>query len=300
MDATQLIIGTAIVLIGVYIGGSVAKWSGFIYPWDFVTVGIAIAGILYTIIFYAELIPQIPREMDPIWLIPFYLGYMVGFLIIGLTSYVKLIDQQYRNKMIRIFPTVIWNDGKEDFLIEQKWGALWDRWVHGIKHHIISNAPLEADWTESYKQPAFPRFSGRAIYVEDISQPSINIVKEGMIRTLKEYTTTIIVARGSMNSKAELATEEGTLYKIQLENARLESEIYMLRLEMPQAVTEASIQLGLHANRQKPSMRAYDMVSRWKEFMNREPKIEEAAVLDAVKENLQMIEKEKEEVVENA
>jgi hypothetical protein len=298
IDAWQLIIGTLVVLAGVWIGGQVAKSSGFIYPWDFATVGLVASGMTLMILYFANII----QMFDPIWMAPFFLGYIVGYCLIGFTSYVQLVDMKLAEKKFRFTPWVFRDTGNGYVLFTQSWPALWDLWIHKTRHHLVSvtEMPIDADWLVDYKHPGFPHLGGRVIFVEHIYKPTYIVIKKGRMREIREYTTRVLIARASMLSKAELAVEENTILRLQEINASLEAEIYRLKVEMGHNVTEAAIQLGLHAAAKKPSMKVYNIVTEWKAFKERETAIAKATEIEIRKKESDFIENEKKEGKINA
>ena len=296
MDTTQSIIVAVIVaLIGVWIGGQVSKKSGFMYPWDFVTISLAVMGIVELITWQSG----IYELFDPIWLVPFFLGYVAGYCIVGRVAFSMVIKQSFRNKHVEILPWVIFDNGTEYYRMDQSNRALWDRWVHGIHHRILSNAPLEADWTADHKQPLFPFFKNRAIYIEH-DETTYVVAKKGKIRDLNEYTTTVLVARASMMSKAALATEERVVYELQTQIVDLQKEIHYLKLEQGPAVMEMAIHMDIAADQQKPENRMYAAVKASEAFKAKNKGIQKETSILIKDEKIQEKEKSKEEVLNSA
>jgi len=294
MDTLQMVIGTIVVLVGVWIGGQVAKKSGFIYPWDFVTLSIVILSVIYTTLYVAGELTVI----DPIWLIPFYLGYVVGYSLIGLSSYMMVNYQSYRHKRVITEPWVVWPKGEDYVLIEQSNRALWNRWVHKVHHNLTTNEPLEADWTGTHKQPAFPTFNNRVIYLDYVSQPEYRIVKKGKLREIREYSTSVLVARASYESKAVLGEEEGFVLYLQRHVFELERTIHRMELEQGLKVMEMAMNMDLMADRTSPANRAYALMELKAEFKKKsENVVQTEADLIQKEEQVQKKEDEKLEVI---
>lgn len=262
MDDIQLIIGTVVILLGVWIGGNVAKKSGFIYPWDFVTIPMVAICMVYGIIAASKVFVL----FDPVWILPFLCGYLVGYCLIGLTQYTMFIYQNFGNKVHDVYPVVLVQTEEGTVMYEQSWGALWDRWAHGIQHKVESYYPLDADWETKRKNPAFPRFRNMGIYIENKPEVTYRVVKKGRFRELREYTTYIIVARASYLSKARLATEERLIFELQVKNDELMNENRMLKLQQGPAMMEMAIAMDIEADKQTPANRMQNLIKLKKGF----------------------------------
>jgi hypothetical protein len=195
-----------------------------------------------------------------------------------------------------IEPWVVWDDGDGYILLDQSNRALWDRWIHNIKHHLNTNYPLEADWSGTYKKPAFPRFTDRSVYVEYVSKPEYRTVKEGKLRTLTETTTTVLIARASYESAAKLATEADAILELQKSIFALREENERLQLQQGLKVQEMTIHGMIEADRKTPQNKMFAIWEKSKELINKNTKIAAETALIQKEEAVEKEKEEKEEV----
>ncbi len=149
-------LSTLVALIGVVIGARVQRVAKFIYPTDFMTL--LICG--FCILDYSfQLIP-----FDKYWYLPLLFGYGTGYLVVGRTSYIMIQTMSLANKIITTDPWVIWEDEGRMFTQEQKNIALLRRLFFNVRHEVVSNSPLNDDWTVMMKVPMLPLINRPMVY----------------------------------------------------------------------------------------------------------------------------------------
>lgn len=268
MDLTgsDIVLAAIVAVAGVIIGAKVQRAARFIYPTDFLTIGILAAVA-------ADCILSV-TGIDRMWYVPLLLGYVVGYLVVGRTSYVMVWETSLAEKTVRLSPWVIWHENGGTFLQEQKNSALFRRLFLGVRHDVVSNVPLDDDWTTDSKYPAFPRFVRPAIVAESVRttwQEQHVIWKIGT----KHYVTEIDVAYAGAVSKIQLAQDEDCLGRMQKQNNKLIAEIHGLRAQQGPALMEMALRLEQRKTSAAPVNRMYDLIrcepdSRTKNKMNRE------------------------------
>lgn len=227
------------------------KFSKFIYPDDFVTILLA----AFVIIDVAFSITGI----DWTWYIPLVAGYVLGYIILGRTSYVMLWETDLADKCIRMTPWVIWDEGGRTYLQVQSNRELLKRLLFNVRHEVTSNVPLDPDWYTVMKYPLFPNFQKPAVIVEDIrtsSRPEHLFWRFSVIH----YATEISVAYGGQVSRLQLANDQSVLTDMQRQNNRLILQVRDLRAQQGPALMEMSLKLEEMKQTATPANRAYEML----------------------------------------
>lgn len=167
-----IIVSVLIMALATAVGAFVQKSTLFIFPWDPATVLTTIAAVSIIICDYLQII-NLPFE--PYWLIPFGLGYCIGYYINGLTHYSQVFYADVAGQIIDAKPIVVYRHafdrrtGRQyDCMAEQSWKALFKRWLLNIHHEIDTHGiGWQENWDTSIKYPGFPVFfRGKSQVVE--------------------------------------------------------------------------------------------------------------------------------------
>lgn len=254
-----IVISTVLAVIAAAIGSQVQKLCKFIFPTDFISIGIMvfIGFDLFLLVLEVNMIP-----IDPFWYIPFFAGYWLGYVIVGCTNYIEVIDLRLRAKHFDIQPWVLYEVEGKLFIQEQTNIALFRRIFFGIKHAVISNVYLDDDWTIGAKFPMFPIFNKRACIIQ-FQETSYKLVPVSGKLCMKEYTTIIRLAYGSMVSKAQLATDEKYLEQMQKEMVRSVNEIHALKSEQGSKMMEMALAVHNKVDSTSPENRVFDLAKRF-------------------------------------
>ncbi|WII08832.1 hypothetical protein O8W32_06565 [Methanomassiliicoccales archaeon LGM-DZ1] len=253
MDASQLLLAAGVALAGVVVGARVQRTARFIYPLDFMTLAIA-AFILADLALGAT-------GIEATWYAAFILGYIVGYLIVGRTSYMMLWTTDLANKELRMVPLVTWTEDGRQYLQKQSNVALFRRLVLRVRHDIVSNVPLEDDWYSVIKYPAFPLFRRCVVVAEAVDtwwEPQHLFWKF----SAKHYVTSIQIAYAGTVSKLQLAQDEDSLKEMQDQNNRLIREIRNLRNQQGPALMEMELRMEQARLAAKPVNRMFEMLCR--------------------------------------
>lgn len=253
MDASQLLMAAGVALVGVVIGARVQRAARFIYPTDFMTLAIA-AFILADLALGAT-------GIGATWYAAFILGYIVGYLIVGRTSYMMLWTTDLAHKELRMVPLVTWTEDGRQYLQKQSNVALFRRLVLRVRHDIVSNVPLEDDWYSVVKYPAFPFFRRCVVVAETVDtwwEPQHLFWKV----SAKHYVTSIRIAYAGTVSKLQLAQDEDSLREMQDQNNRLIREIRNLRSQQGPALMEMELRMEQARLAAKPVNRMFEMLCR--------------------------------------
>lgn len=252
----------AVVVAGVFVGSKVQKCARFLYPYDCLTISIL------TLI-AADLVAGI-SGIQPMWYASLLFGYITGYLVVGRTSYIMVMEMDLAGKHVEQYPLVIWNEGTHTFIQEQTNRALLRRLIFGVKHELYSNVPLDLDWRVDAKYPMFPLFSRKTVMVED-SRISYTPEHAFWRFSVRRYSTEMVIAYAGMVSKMQLAQDESYLRKLQKQNIDLAAEVDDLRSRQGPMLMEAAIAIDAQIGATSPINRMYNLMNRKKENRN-EPK----------------------------
>ncbi|MFA6803562.1 MAG: hypothetical protein WCR24_03615 [Candidatus Methanomethylophilaceae archaeon] len=252
MDTLMVVALSAIVaLAGVVFGGKVQRTARFIYPYDFMTISMCvIIGVLCVI----------PMPIDNYWYFPFLGGYLVGYLIVGRTSYVMVAKESLGYQLLESEPWVIYTKGESQFIQDQSNRALFTRIMFGIEHEVISNGAMEANWTFRNHYPLFPIFIRKTLRTEWY-QTSTEKIRVNRFITVNKRTTTVYEAYGNMVTKAQLIQDETALRELQRQNVTLVKEVRELQREQGPALAEAAMRLEQMVDKTTPQNRMYRVIS---------------------------------------
>lgn len=249
---TVIAVSTAVALGGVLVGAKVQKAARFIYPVDLMTIGIIAVMMADAMIRIAP--------WDPYWYLPFGLGYAVGYLVVGRTSYVMVWETSLANKRVQMHPWVLWEESGRTYIQEQTQRALLRRLICGVKHEVISDVPLDTQWVVEAKYPLFPEFVRPTVVVESIDT---NWSMEHWFWKfgVRRYVTTVDVAYAGTVSKMQLAQDEMFLRVLQRQNAQLVSELRDFQARQGPALMEMVLRMEQGIEGTSPVNRMYDLIN---------------------------------------
>ena len=255
MDAVEaIVLSTMVALVGVVVGAKVQRMARFIYPTDVFTIT-AVAWVLADTAFSVS-------GLNPFWYLPFLLGYVVGYLIVGRTSYIMVWETELGDKRVTMRPWVVWCEGGCTYLQIQSNRALLRRLVFGVRHDIVSTGPLDADWQVVSKYPLFPVFDRPAVVAENVST-TFELVHAFWRFKVRHYVTEMAIAYGSVVSKIQLAQDEQALTSMQRLNNDLTSEVHELRARQGPMLMQMALDLLQKIDKTKPVNCAYDLVRQY-------------------------------------
>lgn len=261
-------ISTAIALAGVVAGAKVQRVAKFIYPYDALTLTIAGFCIADTI---AGMLPT-----DKFWYLPLLLGYATGYLVVGRTGYTMVQTVSLGDKVMDCEPWVFWQEDGRTYTQEQTNRALLRRLLFGIKHEVVSNTPLDKEWTVNVKVPMFPLITKPTVMAEDVVT-SWSPVRVFWRFTSKRYVTEITMAYAGMVTKAQLSQDERFLQVMQRQNTDLVAEVHELTSQQGPKLMEMALRLEHEIDSKAPVNRMYDLIRFGKERRKEDADETEAA-----------------------
>lgn len=253
MDVSVIAGSTAIALLGVIVGAKVQKMAKFIFPYDALTLticGFCIVDWTFNIF-----------PFEKFWYLPFLLGYITGYLVVGRTSYVMIQTTNLSEKVMESNPWVMWEEDGRTYTQKQSNKALLRRLFLGVKHEVRTNAPLDDDWIVTTKIPLFPIISKPTVIAEEAVTSWTPVHVFWKFHT-KQYTTEIILAYGGMVSKLQLAQDERYLQKMQQQNTDLVAAVHELRGQQGPMLMEMALRLEQKITSTAPVNRMFDLISR--------------------------------------
>ena len=283
MDTVALIVlCTLVAMAGVVIGSSVQKQARFILPVDFITIAI--------LLFAAAdaLIQFMPYDM--FWYVPFLIGYCVGYLVVGLTTYTMVFrfDIARGKKHFSMMPVVFYEHDGRVFIQEQRNIPLLRRFLTGIEHEVESNVPIVDDWTSECKYPMFPLLRADVLFVESMRETTK--VSEVRGRQKRHPVTEITVAYGSSATTAQLILDVGYLNDMQRQNVRLLDRIHQLEAEQGSKLLEMALQTAQDMECQSPENRMLALARGRYDDLDRRDRVDPRPI--SKMERKRMIEKE--------
>lgn len=254
-----LLMTAAIMAISMAIGAAVQRAVKFIWPTDFITIGIVAFAIIQLIEWPAFL--SIPG-VDPIWWIPVLAGYIIGYIVIGRTQYI-MVRKMGDDKRTTTRPWVLYHMDGKPYIQEQSNGALIKRLVFGIHHPLLTPVPLIPDGEDDTKYPGFPRFVHKVAYVEDWE--TYPLIPEDVTSRWqpKRYATEVKVAYGGMASMYDLMRDREVLAEANARLIEAENEIYALHQSLSVRMAGEVANFLAKVYSRAPGAVFRDAVKRW-------------------------------------
>lgn len=243
----------AVVIVGVAAGAKVQRCARFLYPYDVMTLGFLAA-------IAADVLLGI-SGIQAMWYASFLLGYITGYLVVGRTVYIMMMEIDLGGKFVSNTPIVIWNEGTSTYIQEQTNRALVRRLLFGIRHELVSNVPVDTEWKVDSKYPLFPLFSKRTVMVED-SRKTFVLEHVFWRFTARRYTTEMVIAYAGMVSKVQLSQDQDCLRRLQNQNIDLAAEINELRSRQGPMLMETAIAIEAAVAATSPINRMYNLMRR--------------------------------------
>lgn len=262
MDTVStILISTVVAIAAVFIGAKVQRTAKFIYPHDFLTIGIAMICIA-DIVAGSIMDTTTASGLDPYWYLPFSIGYVAGYLVVGRTKYVMVWETYLGGKHIAMSPWVIWTEHGSTYLQEQNNRALFRRLFCRVKHEVVANAPIDDDWSADLSFPLLPAQHCRVLCAESVAV-TWSPVRIGLIY-VRQYVTELTLAYAGTASKMQLAQDEAALEDMQTQNVDLISEIHDLRKQQGPALLEMALRLDQSVEASSPANRMYSLIRNMK------------------------------------
>lgn len=253
-----LLLTASLMAVSMVIGAAVQRAVKFIWPIDAITISI-VAFAAIQIIGWPSflLVPGI----DPIWWVPVLTGYIIGYIVIGRTSYI-MVRRLTDDKSFDTEPWVLYTEDGRPYVQEQNNKALIKRLVFGIKHPVLSPLPLEPDFEDRTKYPGFPVFKRRMVCVE--GWRTYELIPEQVSRwRLKRYATEVKVAAGSAVSRIELVRSFKALDRVNAQLIEAENEIYALQQSLSVRMADTVARFLAKVYSRAPGAVFRDAVERW-------------------------------------
>ena len=235
-----LVLGIILMFVSAQCGAKIQKTVKFLYPVDPFTVSLMVVCVL---LMYLQ---------DPVewfWYLPIIAGYVLGFVIVGRTSYVMLRHLQPKIRHSDAAPWVFYHDKNGNVCVQdQSWRQLLKRIFLGVHHYVLCDSDLAPNWIESTRHQFIPRFRVQVMYVEYLSTEEEEVCMRESRRLpksgekpkglyVKQRISYIKAAHGSQVSLAELIADSEALDKANRRIEELEKEIYWLRKEATTVTT---------------------------------------------------------------
>lgn len=263
-----ILITSACALGGVLIGAVIQRTAKFLYPYDWMTITILVAiGI--------DCVLKL-TGFEQIWYVPFLLGYIVGYLIVGRTRYTMVMDISIVSKTMRMYPWVTYLHEGRLCIQEQTNRALLRRQLAGVRHEIVSldGAAINTDWNSDAKYPMFPKFEKNLLVLEDQNVEYCNVTVFWKIKA-RQYVTTIRVAYGSTASKLELMESANVLHDQQTTIVELLDEVNKLKTALGPQLMEMAMRINHKAVSKSPENRMYSIIRKEAKSHDKLPSLKE-------------------------
>ena len=253
-----LAITASLMAVAMVIGAAVQRAVKFIWPIDAITLTIVVFAAVQLIGWPSFLI--VPG-IDPIWWVPVLVGYIIGYVVIGRTSYI-MVRRLTDDKSFDTEPWVLYTEDGRAYVQEQNNKALIKRLVFGIKHPVLSPLPLEPDFEDRTKYPGFPVFKRRMVCVE--GWHTYELIPEHVSRwRFKRYATEVKVAAGSAVSRIELVRSFRALDKVNAQLIEAENEIYALQQSLSVRMADTVARFLAKVYSRAPGAVFREAVERW-------------------------------------
>lgn len=254
----SLAITACLMAVSMVLGALIQRTVRFIWPTDFVTISMLVLIVMQIIGIPSGLV--IPG-IDPIWWIPFLVGYMIGYIVIGRTKYV-MVRRITDDKSFETLPWVLYYVDGKPYLQEQTNKALLKRLLFGITHPVLCPVAIEPDYDDKTKYPGFPAFERKMVCVQKYETYEVKPSKEGRFY-LKRYATEVVLAYGSTVSRFDIHRDVKALDKANASLIDAENQIFALNqsLSIRMADTVASFLAKVYSK--APGAVFKDAVNRW-------------------------------------
>lgn len=273
-----IILTTAIAIVAVMIGFLVQRISKFIYPLDFMTIGILIAVIAKIVL--DLVIDTIIPQIDPYWYLPFAVGYITGYVIAGRQEYMMVESLDFTTKSQEMMSWVVYKEDGRTFIQTQKNRELAKRLLMGIKHPFESNVPIGDFWDSKTKFPLFPLFKSHVMHVE--SYCTSYVPRHVWWKFFaKQYTTTAILAYGDIVSKWKLMVDGRALEESQQQVVDLTKRVNELERMMGPKLLEYAMNMDVRSTQTAPENRMLNLLKDMeKRKIEKKPKEDKKEEID--------------------
>ena len=256
MDTMLIVLLSAVVaLIGVTFGGKIQKTARFIYPVDFMTLSLIVIAFVVCISGY--------MPIDCFWLLPFFAGYIVGYLIVGRTVYVMVTSESLGQTFFQGEAWVTYNMNDKIYIQDQNNRALFNRLVFHVHHELIVDGPFEPNWNMSIKFPLFPLFKVPFIRTEWY-RTTCETVKASRFHHYRQFKTEAYIVYANQVSKAQLLQDENALEDLQNQNTELVFEVSDLKRAQGPKLTECAMRTIIKATDKTKPNRMYTLLEEQK------------------------------------
>lgn len=250
-------VATGCALIGVIIGSIVQRTARFLYPTDWMSITIMVGITIDAIIGLAP--------WNPIWYIPYLLGFWVGYLLVGRTRYVMTIDITIPSKSVIMRPWILYDHNGSTCIQKQTNRDLLRRQFFRVHNEVIDDtgAPIqiETDWHSDSKYPMFPSFEKPLIVLESCEEIS-EIQDIWWKIKIRIPRTVVTLGFGSSASKLTLLKSADVLDHQQHMIVELNSEIHRLMTAQGPKLMEMAIRINGKAERTTPENRMFELLMK--------------------------------------
>ena len=248
-------IATGCALIGVIMGSIVQRTARFLYPIDWMSIAI-MAGL--TIDAILGLAPW-----EPIWYIPYLLGFWVGYLLVGRTRYVMALDVSIPSKIVVMRPWVLYDHNGVTCIQKQTNRDLLRRQLFGAHNELVDDtgAPIqiEPDWHSDSKYPMFPAFEKPLIVLEKCEEIS-EVRNLWLGIKIRIPSTVITLGFASSTSKLTLLKSADVLDQQQRMIVQLNGEVHRLMTAQGPKLMEMAIRINNKAQKTTPENRMFELL----------------------------------------
>ena len=202
---------------------------------------------------------------SPVWYIPYLLGFVVGYLLVGRTRYDMMMDIHILSKGVVMRPWVLYDHEGTTCIQKQRNRALIRRQFFRVHNKVVDEKGnpilIEADWHSDSKYPMFPRFEKSLIILErcqEISE-SRDLWWRFKVRVPR---TVVTLGFASSASKLTLLKSADVLDNQQRMIVQLNGEIHRLMTAQGPKLMEMAIRINNNAQMTTPENRMFELLMK--------------------------------------
>lgn len=226
LDTTQTVILISIcVVLSVFIGYRIQHVSHFLRPKDPITLG------LLALTLASMTIEDIPI----VYCIPIIAGYVTGYILAGRDRplFVQYVEPGNTNNWVDYY--VLYDADGKTCIADQSNRAFLRRMV-GVHHELRTDVPIVWKAPMSFHVPRKRRIvRGEGIYVNNVEEAEEKVKLWWKLHAVRQITH-LSLADGSGYDNIDLARNLTTLQKQKRELARVKSQNYKLKAEVPEKI----------------------------------------------------------------
>lgn len=221
-----VLVVSVLVVVFVYLGYNVQKFSHFLRPKDFITIAVfSVSGICTFLSFIIGI------DLPVYGLVPALFGYVIGYVIADKETplYIDYPEPAKNNGMLDYY--VLYKIKDKTYIADQSNRAFMRRLL-GVHHELITDKPIAAKTQMSVHVPRKRRvYTGEGIYVNEIEE-SVSKKKIWWRLYAKELTTKLYIADASSTNNVDFVKSANVLKRQRREITNLYSQLQKARTEI--------------------------------------------------------------------